>query len=313
MGAPQERSPMSIERILLIVVSVLLVIAIIFIAVSQLTKGSDNEAQEPAAGEQPVAAATLPPAAPTEAPSAAPTEEPLAAVPEVSPTSGVQRLTIDPTPTPFSVSSDDPRAILNLANPFYTDYFNDPKTWYTYGTDKTSGKAEYKIEDGKLIGTDFDAEDKSLYWSYTSAQSGRVYVEISATNGDCAARDAVGLVLRVQADKTPSGYGMEVSCDGSYRFIRFREAGRPTATLIDWTPSGAIQQGLVAVNRLGIWGYDGNFYLFINNTMIDHFYDNGMPEGYSYGYFAIYVRSQVTYPLSASFDDFAYWNLPFIP
>ena len=310
MGTPQERTPMSIERILLIVVSVLLVIAIIFIAVSQLTGKPKEEAEETTAEPTTAVAATLPPAQPTEAPMAAPTEEP-AAAPEASPTSGVQRLAIDPTPTPFMVSSDDPRTILNLANPDYTDFFNDPKTWYTYGTDKSSGKAEYKIEDGKLIGTDFDAEDKGLYWSYTSAQSGRVYAEISTTNGDCAARDAVGLVIRVQADVTPSGYAMEVSCDGAYRFIRFREAGRPTATLIDWAPSGAIQQGLGAVNRLGIWGYDGNFYLFINNTMVDHFFDNGMP--YAYGFFAAYVRSQVTYPLSASFDDFAFWHIPFIP
>ncbi|MEJ2011561.1 MAG: hypothetical protein P8X64_04970 [Anaerolineales bacterium] len=312
MGTPQERTPMSIERILLIVVSVLLVIAIIFIVINQFAGRSKEEAQETAAEEPTLAAAapTLPPAAPTEAPMAAPTEE-AAAAPEANPTSGVQRLAIDPTPTPFMVSSDDPRTILNLGNPDYTDFFNDPKTWYVYGTDKSNGQAEYRIEGGQLIGTDFDAEDTSLYWSYTSAQSGRVYAEISATNGDCAARDAVGLVVRVQADVTPSGYALEVACDGSYRFIRFRAAGRPTSTLIDWTPSGAIQQGQGATNRLGIWGYDGNFYLFVNNTQIDHFFDNGMP--YSYGFFAAYVRAQVSYPLSASFDDFAFWHLPFIP
>jgi len=298
---------MSIERILLIVVSVLLVLAIIFIAVTQL--GGRSEATEEPVADTAPAAATLPAAEPTTAVAEEPAVEP--AAPEASPTTGVQRLEIDPTPTPFMVSSDDPRTILVLSNPDYTDYFNDPKTWYTYGVDQSNGKAEYKIVDGKLVGTDFDAEDKSLYWSYTSFQSGRVYVEISATNGDCAARDAVGLVMRVQADVTPSGYALEISCDGAYRFIRFREAGRPTATLIDWTPSGAIQQGLGATNRLGIWGYDGKFYLFINNTQVDDFFDSGMP--YAYGFFAAYVRSQVTYPLSASFDDFAAWHIPFIP
>jgi hypothetical protein len=33
----------------------------------------------------------------------------------------------------------------------------------------------------------------------------------------------------------------------------------------------------------------------------------------SFGYFAAYVRSQVTYPLTATFDDFAFWHLPWIP
>jgi len=312
MGPPTEK-PMSLERILLIAVSILLILAIIFIAVSQLTGRSSSEAEEPTPVEMAVseAAPTKPPPAPTFPPADATVAEPSSGEPEASPTSGVQRLVLENTPTPFSVTSDDPRIILNLADPSYTDFFNNPKTWYTYDADKSSGKAEYKFEDGKLIGTDLDAEDTGLYWSYTSAQSGRVYVEISTTNGDCAARDAVGLVMRVQADVTPSGYAMEVSCDGAYRFIRFRETGRPTATLIDWTASEAINQGLGATNRIGIWGYDGKFYLFINNTLIADFFDNGMP--YSYGYFAAYVRAQISYPLTASFDDFAFWHIPFIP
>lgn len=308
MTTPTQK-PMSIERILLIAVSVLLVLALIFIAVTQLSGKASSPAEEPASGQE--APATEPPPAPTFPPADATMVEPAAVEPEATSTSGVQRLELESTPTPFSVASDDPRIILNLANPDYTDFFNNAKTWYTYGADKSSGKAEYVIEDGKLLGTDFDAEDTSLYWSYTSAQSGRVYVEISATNGDCAARDAVGLVLRIQADVTPSGYSMEIACDGSYRFIRFREAGRPTATLIDWTASEAINQGLGATNRIGVWGYDGNFYLYINNTQVAHFFDNGMP--YSYGYFAAYVRAQVSYPLTASFDDFAFWHIPFIP
>ncbi len=308
MTTPTNK-PMSIERILLIAVSVLLVLAIIFIAVTQLGGRAASPAEETPAGQE--APATEAPAAPTFPPADATVVEPAAVEPEASPTSAVQRLELEPTPTPFSVASDDPRIILNLANPDYTDFFNNPKTWYTYGADQSNGKAEYKIEDGKLIGTDLDAVDTGLYWSYTSAQSGRVYVEMSVTNGDCAARDAVGLVLRVQADVTPSGYAVELSCDGAYRFIRFREAGRPTATLIDWTASDAINQGLGATNRIGVWGYDGKFYLFINNELISDFFDNGMP--YSYGFFAAYVRAQVTYPLTASFDDFAFWHIPFIP
>jgi hypothetical protein len=301
--------PLNLERILLIAVSFLLFLAIIFIAVTQLSGRASSPAEETPTEQD--APATEPPPAPTFPPADAAVVEPAAVEAEATSTSGVQRLELEPTPTAFSVSSDDPRIILNLANPDHTDFFNNAKTWYTYDAEKSSGKAEYAIEDGVLVGTDIDAEDTSLYWTYTSAQSGRVYVEISVTNGDCAARDAVGLVMRVQPDVTPSGYAVELSCDGAYRFIRFREAGRPTATLIDWTASEAINQGLGATNRIGIWGYDGKFYLFVNNELITDFFDNGMP--YSYGFFAAYVRAQVTYPLTASFDDFAFWHIPFIP
>lgn len=304
---------MSLERILLIAVSVLLVIAIIFIAVSQLTGKSPKDTEEPTPDEMAVAevAATLPAPPPTFPPADATVAEPASGEPEASPTSGVQRLVLEPTPTPFSVNEDDPRSILDLGNPDHTDFFNNDRTWYTYGPDKSSGKADYAIEDGNLLGTDFDAVDTSLYWSYNSQQSGNVYAEISVTNGDCAARDAVGLVIRIQPDATPSGYSFEVSCDGEWRLIRFRPAGGPTATQIDWTPSDAIIKGSFGTNRLGIWGYYGKFFLFINNTLVGEHFDPSPP--YSFGYFAAYVRSQVSYPLTARFDDFAFWHIPFIP
>ncbi|NOR88865.1 MAG: hypothetical protein GQ524_01285, partial [Anaerolineales bacterium] len=118
-----------------------------------------------------------------------------------------------------------------------------------------------------------------------------------------------GLVIRIEPDKTPSGYTFEISCDGEWRFIRLAPGN--SVTLIDWTPSDAIFTGLGATNRLGIWGYDGKFYLFINGFQVTDYWDSGMLS--SFGYFAAYVRSQVTYPLTATFDDFAFWHIPWIP
>ena len=301
----EKGKSLSVERILLIVVSALLLIVLGYLGVSALVRrGQDAPPPDAApvepAEEQPVV--TLP----TE-----PSEVSTTAVeaPAATPTSAVQRLTLEPTPTPLSLHDpDDPRNILDLTNPSHIDYFNNPETWFDYVTEDI---ASYEVVDGKLIGVDFDALNTGVYWSYTSVQSGRVYAEISATNGDCAARDAVGLVIRIQPDQTPSGYSFEISCDGAWRFIRFRPGGGATATLIDWTPSDTIIPGLGATNRLGIWGYDGKFYLFVNGFQVADYWDSGMP--YSFGYFAVYVRSQVTYPLTASFDDFAFWHIPWIP
>jgi len=294
---------LSTERIILIVVSTLLVISLAYLGASALIR----RGQEPAAPE-------VAPAEPVEEQSTAvlSTEPPEVAAPDVeapaaTPTSSVQRLTLEPTPTPFTVSDpDDPRNILDLTNPDHIDYFNNPDTWYDYVTE---GIASYEVVDGKLIGTDFDALNTAIWWSYTSVQSGRVYAEISATNGDCMARDAVGLVIRIEPDKTPSGYTFEISCDGEWRFIRLAPGN--SVTLIDWTPSEAINPGLGKTNRLGIWGYDGKFYLFVNGVQVTDYWDSGMLS--SFGYFAAYVRSQVTYPLTATFDDFAFWHIPWIP
>ncbi len=308
-----EGKRISFERILIIVLAVLLLIALLYIAFTMGRRsGPAATAEEPAADAP--AAAELPPVGEDSPAAPQPTgesavEEPPASAPEASPTSNVQRLSLEPTPTPFALTNeDDPRHILDLANPDHVDYFNNPDTWYDY---ETEGIAAYRVEDGHLFGIDYDALNRGVMWSYTSVQSGNVYAEISATNGDCAARDAVGLTIRLDPQQTPSGYAFEVSCDGAWRLLRYRAAGGPTATQIDWTASSAINQGPFATNRLGIWGYYGKFYLFVNGIQVGDHFDPSPP--WNYGYFAAYVRGQISYPLSATFDDFAFWHIPFIP
>jgi hypothetical protein len=302
----------SLERILIIVLAVLLLLALLYIAFTMGRRSVPATEMEQPVVDDP-AAVELPPSGGdviADEPAAEPSDElPAAPAPDASPTSGVQRLTLEPTPTPFALANeDDPRHILDLANPDHIDYFNNPDSWYDY---ETEGYAGYRVEDGHLYGVDFDALNRGVYWSYTYVQSGNVYAEISATNGDCAARDAVGLTMRLDPQQTPSGYAFEVSCDGAWRLLRYRPAGKPTATQVDWTASDAINQGPFATNRLGIWGYYGKFYLFVNGILVGDHFDPSPP--WSYGFFAAYVRSQITYPLSATFDDFAFWHIPFIP
>jgi hypothetical protein len=307
-----EGKSISIERILIIVLAVLLLIALLYIAFTMGRRSAPATGMDEPVVEEP-SGAELPPADggdSAELPADEPSEEqPAPPVVEAEPTSSVQRLTLEPTPTPFALANeDDPRHILDLANPDHLDYFNNPDAWYDY---ETEGFAGYRVEDGHLYGVDFDALNRGVYWSYTYVQSGNVYAEISTTNGDCAARDAVGLTIRLDPDETPSGYAFEVSCDGAWRLLRYRPAGGPTATQVDWTASNAINQGPFATNRLGIWGYYGKFYLFVNGIQVGDHFDPSPP--WSYGFFAAYVRSQISYPLSATFDDFAFWHIPFIP
>jgi hypothetical protein len=227
---------------------------------------------------------------------------------ESQPTQAVQRLERPPTPTAIEVdSSEDPRSILDLANPDHYDYFDDPETWFLY---EDPQYATYDVTDGHLIGSDAVAADRAVYWSYTSFPSGNTYAEISATLGECYGRDAVGFVIRVQSDQTPSGYALEVSCDGAWRFRRLRE-GEPAFEIVDWTEDDRIRTGQGEANRLGIWGYRGEFVLFVNGDQVGAALDSSY--AYSLGYFAVYVQSQEAFPLTATFDDFAYWNIPYQP
>jgi len=294
----EEGIKLSTERIILIVVSFLLVITVAYIAITSL-------AMKPTTGTLPGAATPVPV---EEAQALQPTEELTeqpAAGPEVTPTP--RRLELPPTPTPFQVASvDDVRAILDLAHPDHVDYF-DSDTWFDYDVE---GSAAYNIEDGLLLGKDYQPEEKYVYWSYTNPQSGNVYAEISATNGDCIGKDSVGFVIRAQEDRTPSGYALEVACDGSWRFRRHR-GSKAAEELIGWSPSEAINIGPHDTNRLGIWGYQGKFALFVNGYQIGEYIDRDYTD--TYGYFAVYVRASQTFDLTATFDDFAFWHIPYIP
>lgn len=299
----EEGKKLSTERIILIVISALLILAVVYIAFSSLSRRS----AEPAPGVLP---GTAPPtsaeqaAAPTQAPEEAEQAQPAV---EATPTV-VRRLALEPTPTPFyTTSEDDPRSILDLANPDGVDYFNDPDTWFDYDSE---GYAAYRIEDGHLWGIDYDPENTSLYWTFNNMQSGNTYAEISATNGDCIGKDAVGLVIRIDPDRTPSGYALEVACDGTWRFLRHRQ-GKAPEEFIDWTPSDVILTGKEATNRLGLWGYQGKFHMFVNGYHVGEFFDQVYTD--TFGVFGAYVRAAQTFDLTATFDDFAFWHIPFIP
>lgn len=301
MSSNTERQKFSTERIMLIIVSFLLVISIAYIGITSISK----DTEESSTASTPLG--TTSPAQPEQTPSDELTQEPPELTGEVDVTPTPRRLPEIPSPTPFIVSEDDVRAILDLAQPDYFDYFDEPDTWYGYDNECC---AAYRIEDGHLIGKDYEPEEQYIYWSYTNRKSDNVYTEITTTNGDCTAKDSVGLVIRVQEDSTPSGYAFEVSCDGSWRLKLFRGI-QASLDLFDWTPSEAINPGPFASNRLGIWGYMGKFYLFLNGHEIGEYFDQGYT--YSNGYFAVYVRASLTFDLQATFDDFAFWHIPFIP
>lgn len=306
--AQQEGTSLSVDRILIIVLSILLVLALIYIGFDIFS--SD---ESPAAPDEPAAAEQIQPEgealAAVETPTEGSQEEEPGQVVVVEVTATPRRLEVPPTPTPFAVTSEnDPRAILDLTSPDVIEYFSDPDDWYDYDS---PGFASYQVIDGQLIGKDYDPEKLGVYWSYNSRPSGNTYAEISATNGDCIGKDAVGLVIRIDPQQTPSGYALEVSCDGAWRFLRYRPAGKSAEIYISWTPSDLIATGNGATNRLGLWGYRGKFNMFINGSEVGEYFDSNY--SYSFGYFATYVRAAATYDLPAYFDDFAMWDIPFIP
>ena len=155
---------------------------------------------------------------------------------------------VEPTREP--PPEEDARAQLDLNNPDYADTFDVPNGWTQFNIE---GSSAYRVENGELIGVDYVPEEKFTYWSILNRQSGNVYAEVSATNGDCILKDSVGIVIRIDEKTGSSGYGFEVSCDGNWR-VRLHQDSKSPRVVKDWTPSTAILTGASATNRLGIMG-----------------------------------------------------------
>lgn len=288
---------LSLERVMLIVVSAILIIVVAIVAISSLTKDDEGPSvaappegmpgeDEQASGDQPGT-------------GEGPGQPPAGA--EATPTP--KRLEVLPSPTGQVLPEDDPRTTLNLTRPYASDNF-EGKTWSQYDGEKAS----YSLEQGQLVGIDHEPEERYIYWSlWTEFAPADPYGVVTVTNGDCIEKDSVGFVIRVQADRTPSGYALELSCDGHYRF-RNHQGNNPADELVDWTPSDAINPGAYATNQIGLWGYKGKFHFFINGQHVGEYYDYDASD--TYGYFGVYVRASYTFDLTATFDDFAFWQIP---
>lgn len=242
----------------------------------------------------------------TAAPPAQPTLA-VGAVEPATPTEAVRRKVLPPTPTPFVVTGqDDVRSILDLSQPTYVDYFDDPTLWFDYDT---PGRAGYKVDNAHLVGIDYDPEEIYTWWSYTDKRADDVYAEVSATNGDCIGKDSVGFVIHSDLETGAGGYSLEVSCDGNFRFRLMRQ-GKSPVEMIKWTASSVINTGKDATNRLGIWDSRARLVLFVNGQQVAKINDPNAT--YTWGNFALYVRASQTYNLTATFDDFAFWKVPYL-
>jgi hypothetical protein len=211
------------------------------------------------------------------------------------------------TPTPWPTPEVDVRDRLDLDSPDYVDRFDNARGWYTYDT---AGTSAYSIQKGKLTAHDYEPEERYTWWSWLGRQSGNLYAEVTAINGDCIGKDSIGMAIRVDEQSGTGGYALELSCDGYWRLRLHRNDSSPRE-ITGWSSSQAINPGPFAENRLGLFAYRNQFYIYINDVPVSVVSDP--PYSRSFGNFALYVRSSMTYDLEAEFDDFAFWHVKYVP
>jgi len=203
-----------------------------------------------------------------------------------------------PTETLPSYSEDDQRHGLEYDAPSVYDDFS---VRYRWGEPWYEGAYIY-WENDSLHAVDHWT-DNYVMWSTSLLEAGDFYVEITAYIETCEGNDSYGIAGRINGDLVNSGYTLEFSCDGAYRFRKF--IGGSVISLIDWIPNPSISAGSNQENRIGLLARGNNLYAYANDTFLGGIVD----PTFRSGLFGLFSNALQTEDLSVIFDDFRLWYL----
>src|SRR6266446_3422297 len=114
--------------------------------------------------------------------------------------------------------------------------------------------------------------------------------------------DFYGLVFRLDPH-TPSFYVLEINSQGAYRFVRARGNNPQNwLTLIDWTPSSAIQSGYGHINTFTVLTKGSDFSFYLNGVLLNSFSDK-QSAAYASGLLGLLVGGGGTSAAEAVFDN----------
>lgn len=229
---------------------------------------------------------------------------PTVAITPVSPAA-----TAVPAGPTFTPAPGDPRQ--TLGSPTSTDPMDNATAWvwptgsdkYTVGT--FSGGSQRIVA---LTGTDG--------WRMANPagrEFANLYLEATIRTTTCSGSDHYGLIFRVPVLHEPEqGYLFGLTCDGRYSIRRWNAlVGQKGEMkwLVNWTASNAIAAGANQTNRLGVMMVGSRILVYANGKLLTEVQDNT----YSYGYFGVFVGSDVTDSLTIHVDEMSYWENPRIP
>jgi len=203
-----------------------------------------------------------------------------------------------PTETIPSYPEDDLRSGLEYNAPSVFDDFGERYRW---GEPWYEGAYIY-WQDEALHAVDHWT-DNYVMWSTSLLEARDFYVEINARIGECSGNDSYGIAGRINGDLVNSGYTLEFSCDGAFRFRKFVNGS--VISLIDWIPDPAILAGSNQENRIGLLARGNRLAAYANDVYIGEITD---PAFHS-GLFGVFANALQTEDLTVVFDDFRLWYL----
>jgi hypothetical protein len=161
------------------------------------------------------------------------------------------------------IGSTEPREpVPKRGEVIYKDDFGDPASgWDSFSEDDTWADytgSEYAI--GVFRGN-------WMAWANPSPELDLTDIElqVDARQEEGPLDNNFGPLLRLQGDED-SFYWFQISGDGYYSVDML--LGSEWTTLVQWTESDAINQGLGAVNHLKVIAYGNRFSFYVNDTFL---------------------------------------------
>jgi hypothetical protein len=232
--------------------------------------------------------ATEPPAVDT--PTVEPTPEPTDTPEAPSPTP-----TAEASPTPEAPATPDPNE--RVGEVVFEDRLDGSSQWFWTFSDEV---ASFGITEGRLRAT---MAQPNAGWRFSISRDtlriGNQQVRITALPAACNDNDEYGLMFRgsVDDDNNYSAYLFRLRCGGAARVDLM--AGTGMMTLVDWTPSPAIQTGAPAQNTLLVWAAGDQFRFYVNDEYLFSAQDAALTEGF----YGVYLYDRTTGGMTVNFEN----------
>jgi len=178
------------------------------------------------------------------------------------PTPTIDWFPATPTPTLIAASSPTPQPTLEAQREGITallidDNFTDERLWTT--PQGPAGNVAFGSENLSLAVARAETSLSSVSQHELPAN---FYLEITVQTSLCQPQDEAGLIFGRQSEN--DFYRLLINCAGEFRFELVQ--GGQRIVLRDWEDATRMELGLAATNRLGLWVYQGEFQLFINDV-----------------------------------------------
>ena len=178
------------------------------------------------------------------------------------PTPTIDWFPATPTPTILPINSPTPQPTLSVDRQgvsalLVEDDFTDPSQWLL--TQNSAGNIAFGNQNLTLA---ISKQNAILSSRSQHAIPSNFYLEMTIDNALCQSEDQFGIDFWQQS--AGDYYRLLIDCGGQYR-LEIAQGGRSTA-LHDWETATDVKIGPNANNRFGLWVYEGQFQLFINDA-----------------------------------------------